>query len=108
MSIDDAWQQIEGYIKIYNEARLNNAIGFLTPKEVFERKMNQRLAKWHKKLDQAMEIRRDLSFFESISNSIPVWTKTDGSYIEVDISDKNQSIFTFWDSFYPDLIKRIL
>jgi len=70
LSINDARRQIEGYIKIYNEERLHSAIGYLTPKEVFEGKMNQRLAERQKKLDQAMLNRVNLSLFVCIENSI--------------------------------------
>ena len=70
LSINDARRQIDGYIKIYNEERLHSAIGYLTPKEVFEGKMNQRLAERQKKLDQAMLNRVNLSLFVCIENSI--------------------------------------
>jgi len=70
LSPDDARRKIEGYIKIYNEERLHSAIGYLTPKEVFEGKMNQRLAERQNKLDQAMQNRVNLSLFVSIENSI--------------------------------------
>jgi len=70
LSINDARRQIEGYIKIYNEERLHSAIGYLRPKEVFEGKMNQRLAERQKKLDQAMQNRVNLSLIVSIENSI--------------------------------------
>ncbi len=43
VSIDDARRQIEQYIQIYNEKRLHSALFYLTPEEVFEGKMDQRL-----------------------------------------------------------------
>jgi transposase InsO family protein len=70
LSIDDARRQIDEYIRIYNEMRLHSALFYLTPKEVFEGKMNQRLAERQKKLDQAAEYRKKLSLFERVENSI--------------------------------------
>ena len=70
LSIDDSRRQIDEYIRIYNEMRLHSALFYLTPKEVFEGKMNQRLAERQKKLDQAAEYRKKLSLFERVENSI--------------------------------------
>jgi transposase InsO family protein len=36
-------EQIAEYIRFYNEERLHSALFYLTPKEVFEGKMEQRL-----------------------------------------------------------------
>ena len=70
LSIDDARRQIADYIQIYNEERLHSALFYLTPKEVFEGKMEQRLEERQKKLDQAAENRKNLSLFERSENSI--------------------------------------
>lgn len=70
LSTDDARRQIENYIRIYNEERLHSALCYLTPKEVFEGKMRERLAERQNKLDQAVEYRKNLSLFERVENSI--------------------------------------
>jgi len=49
---------------------LHSALFYLTPKEVFEGKMEQRLEERQKKLDQAAENRKNLSLFERSENSI--------------------------------------
>jgi len=49
---------------------MHSALFYLTPKEVFEGKMYQRLAERQKKLDQAMQNRVNLSLFVSSENSI--------------------------------------
>jgi len=72
LSIEDARWQIADYIRIYNEKRLHSALFYLTPREVFEGKMQQRLAERQKKLDQAIEYRKNLSLFERGENSISV------------------------------------
>jgi len=43
---------------------LHSALFYLTPKEVFEGKMEQRLEERQKKLDQAAENRKNSSLFE--------------------------------------------
>ena len=57
-------EQIAEYIRFYNEERLHSALFYLTPKEVFEGKMEQRLEERQKKLDQAAENRKNSSLFE--------------------------------------------
>jgi hypothetical protein len=52
-----ARRQINEYITEYNEKRLHSAIYYLTPKEVFEGKMEERIAERQKKLDTAREHR---------------------------------------------------
>jgi len=61
LSCDDALRQIDQYIRIYNEKRLHSALFYLTPKEVFEGKM-----------DQAIELRKILSLNGLVQNSISV------------------------------------
>ena len=74
-------EQIAEYIRFYNEERLHSALFYLTPKEVFEGKMEQRLEERQKKLDQAADPpapdiggragnRKNLSLFERRENSI--------------------------------------
>ncbi len=50
---EDARRQIADYVRYYNEERLHAGIYYLTPKEVFEGKMNERLAERQEKLDNA-------------------------------------------------------
>lgn len=59
VGIADARAQIDEYVRYYNEHRLHSAIYYLTPKEVFEGKMKQRLAERQEKLDTARRIRRE-------------------------------------------------
>jgi len=70
LSVDDARLQIDQYIRIYNEERLHSALFYLTPKEVFEGKMDQRLEERQEKLDQAIELRKKLSLNGRVENSI--------------------------------------
>jgi len=70
LSIEDAGKQIADYIRLYNENRLHSALYYLTPKEVFEGKMNQRLKEREKKLEQAIQHRKKLSLFERSEISI--------------------------------------
>ncbi|RKY48416.1 MAG: IS3 family transposase [Candidatus Neomarinimicrobiota bacterium] len=70
LDIEDARRQIEKYIHYYNHERLHSALHYLTPKEVFESKMNQRLNERQCKLDQAARKRRNSSLNESKKNSI--------------------------------------
>ena len=72
LSLDDARLQIANYIRFYNEERLHSALFYLTPKEVFEGKMQQRLNERQRKLDQATKNRMNLSLFERVENSISV------------------------------------
>ena len=53
----DAREQVNCYIKYYNEERLHSALYYLTPQEVFEGKMEKRLAERKEKLDTAREER---------------------------------------------------
>lgn len=70
LSGDDARRQIDQYIRTYNEKRLHSALFYLTPKEVFEGKMDQRLEERQEKLDQAIELRKILSLNGKVDNSI--------------------------------------
>lgn len=54
---DDARKQIDEFIMYYNEERLHSGVYYLTPKEVFEGKMEMRIAERQKKLDTARERR---------------------------------------------------
>ena len=58
VSLEDARRQVDAYIRCYNEERLHSALYYLTPKEVFEGRMEERLAERQFKLDQAAEKRR--------------------------------------------------
>lgn len=70
LDMNDARRQIEKYIHYYNHERLHSALYYLTPKEVFDGKMNQRLKERQHKLDQAARNRRNSSLNESQKNSI--------------------------------------
>ena len=70
LSIEDARIQIAEYIRIYNEERLHSSLYYLTPKDVFEGKMEQRLKIRQEKLDQAAEYRKKYSLFEKSKNTI--------------------------------------
>lgn len=70
LSIEDARRQIDQYVQYYNEERLHSALYYLTPKEVIEGKMDQRLAERQQKLDQASEKRKMLSLKEKAKYSI--------------------------------------
>jgi putative transposase len=58
LSIEDARNQIERYIKYYNEKRLHSSIYYLTPKDVFEENMEKKLKKRQRKLYLAAEKRK--------------------------------------------------
>jgi len=70
LSSKDARIQIAEYIRIYNEKRLHSSLHYLTPKDVFEGKMEQRLKIRQEKLDQAAEYRKKYSLFEKSKNTI--------------------------------------
>lgn len=70
LSIDDARRQIDRYIHYYNEERLHSALYYLTPKEVFDGKTEQRLKERQDKLDKAAHMRRKLSLNDKAKNSI--------------------------------------
>jgi transposase InsO family protein len=57
LNIDDAQNHIDSFIAYYNEERLHSGIYYLTPKEVFDGKMEERIAERQKKLDTARERR---------------------------------------------------
>lgn len=58
VSLEDARKQVDAYVRHYNEKRLHSALHYLTPKEVFKGKMEERLAERQFKLDQAAEKRK--------------------------------------------------
>lgn len=47
---EDARKRIAEYVDYYNEERLHSGIYYLTPREVFEGKTDERLAERQKKL----------------------------------------------------------
>jgi len=61
VDISDARAQIQEYVTYYNEKRLHSGIYYLTPKEVLEGKMKQRLAERQVKLDNARRTRREVA-----------------------------------------------
>jgi transposase InsO family protein len=56
-SIEDARKKIAEYVEYYNTKRLHSSIYYLTPQEVFEGKMEERLAERQAKLDNAKKKR---------------------------------------------------
>ena len=65
LSIKDGRQQIANYISYYNEKRLHSSIYYLTPKEMFEGNVDERLKERQKKLDQALEKRRNYTLIQN-------------------------------------------
>ena len=61
LGIEDAKRQVAKYVDYYNEVRLHSAIFYLTPQEVFEGKMEERLAERQRKLDTAREKRTEIA-----------------------------------------------
>ncbi len=61
IDIKDAERQIKEYIEFYNNKRLHSGIYYLTPEEVFEGKMRERLEERNKKLDKARKLRIELA-----------------------------------------------
>lgn len=59
LDIEDARRRVERYIRYYNEQRLHSSLYFLTPQEVFEGKMEARLAERQRKLDEARKRREE-------------------------------------------------
>lgn len=59
LDIEDARRRVERYIRYYNEKRLHSSIYYLTPEEVFEGKMEARLAERQRKLDEAQKRRAE-------------------------------------------------
>jgi len=57
LDIEDARRRVERYIRYYNEQRLHSSLYYLTPQEVFEGKMEARLAERQRKLDEARKRR---------------------------------------------------
>jgi hypothetical protein len=55
---EDARRRLAGWIEYYNEVRLHRALNYLTPKEVFEGKREERLAERREKLHTAYINRR--------------------------------------------------
>ena len=58
LDLDDARRVIADYVTFYNTKRLNSAIDFLTPEDVFTGHMVERLRVRQEKLDAAQERRR--------------------------------------------------
>lgn len=58
IDLDDARRQIARYVESYNTKRLHSAVYYLTPQEVFEGRMSERLEQREAKLARAAEQRR--------------------------------------------------
>jgi transposase InsO family protein len=58
LDIDDARARIKTYIQHYNTRRLHSSIYYLTPQDVLEARIDERLRQRQQKLDQARERRK--------------------------------------------------
>jgi putative transposase len=58
LSLDDARNQIAGYISFYNDERLHSAIGYIAPKDKLEGRDTQIFKERDQKLDAAREARK--------------------------------------------------
>jgi putative transposase len=69
VDIDDARKQIDKYVDFYNNERLHSSIYYLTPKEVFDGKMHERLIERQNKLDKGRKLRVQL-FNEKVNTNL--------------------------------------
>ena len=58
LSLEDARRLVEGYVRHYNEVRLHNAIGYLTPADKLAGRDLEIFAERDRKLEAAREQRR--------------------------------------------------
>jgi putative transposase len=58
LSLEDAWRLVEGYVKHYNNVRLNSATGYITPKDVLAGRQQEIHAERDRKLEQARQLRQ--------------------------------------------------
>ena len=58
LSLEDARRLVEGYVEHYNNVRLNSATGYITPKDVLERRQQEIHAERDRKLAAARQFRQ--------------------------------------------------
>ncbi|HTW30957.1 MAG TPA: integrase core domain-containing protein, partial [Candidatus Sulfotelmatobacter sp.] len=58
LSLEDARHLVEGYVEHYNNARLNSAIGYITPKDVLAGRQQEIHAERDRKLEAARQQRQ--------------------------------------------------
>ena len=58
LSLEDARRLVEGYVEYYNNARLNSATGYITPKDVLARRQQEIHAERDRKLEAARQQRQ--------------------------------------------------
>ena len=58
LSRDDARRLVEGYVEHYNNARLNSAIGYITPKDMLAGRQQEIPAERDRKLEEARKQRQ--------------------------------------------------
>ena len=58
LSLEDARRLVEGYVKHYNDVRLNSAIGYITPKDMLAGRQQEIHAARDRKLGEARKQRQ--------------------------------------------------
>jgi transposase InsO family protein len=58
LSLEDARNQIDGYIRFYNDERLHSAIGYIAPKDKLEGRDTRIFKERDQKLEAAREARK--------------------------------------------------
>jgi putative transposase len=58
LSLEDARRRVEGYVKHYNNVRLNGATGYITPKDVLTGRQQEIHAERDRKLEAARQQRQ--------------------------------------------------
>ncbi len=59
VAISDAWCLVEGYVEHYNNARLNSAIGYITPKDMLAGRQQEIHGERDRTLEAAREQRKN-------------------------------------------------
>jgi hypothetical protein len=57
LSLEDGRRLVQGYVDYYNNARLNSAIGYITPKDMLAGRQQEIHAEWDRKLEAARQQR---------------------------------------------------
>ena len=58
MSLDDARRLVAGYVDLYNNVRLNSAVGYITPKDMLAGRQAEIHAQRDRKLEEARKRRQ--------------------------------------------------
>ena len=81
LSLEDARRLEEGYVEHYNNVRLNNAIGYIAPKDMFAGRQREIHADRDRKLQAARQQRNyriNLSLGIALSLQVPVGNHVSG------------------------------